>query len=100
MPSPTPVPPPRIISYSIGATVVHPGQTLAGNVRTTPDVVAVSVHVMGFSVPMRKTGPGAFSLAWVVPQIPPLFFRTYTLTAVASTAGGQTAAQSMPVTIR
>jgi hypothetical protein len=101
-PIPTPVvaPGPRILSYSIGATVVHPGQTLAGTIHTTPDVTHVVLHVFGLSMPMRKTASGTFSLSWIVPDLPALFRRTYTLTAVAVDARGATAQESVPVTIQ
>jgi hypothetical protein len=88
------------LSYSIGAVVVHPGQTLAGTIRTTPDVTHVALHVFGLSVPMRKTGAGVFSLSWTVPDLPPLFRRTYTLTAVAVDARGATARQSVRVMVQ
>ena len=83
---------PRIVSVSATPSVVHDGDTVHWDVRTSPDVVAVSAKVATYGFNLQRSGPGHFTLGFAIPHGVPFFFhRTYTLDVVARDAAGATA---------
>lgn len=92
--------PPQILSYELSSSVVSPGQTLSGRVYTSSNVASVEARVAGYSISMAKTGVGAFSVAYTVPNIPVFFRKTYTLSIIACNTAGATDVRSVPITIR
>jgi hypothetical protein len=114
-PLPTPVPspaetpastmlpadaPPQILSYTISATTVHPGETISGTVLTTSNVASVEATIASYVIPMSKTDVGHFTLSYVVPNIPKPFRGTYALRIVAHNTKGDTVSRSMSLTIK
>lgn len=83
---------PHILTIATAPKVVHEGDVVRWTVRTSPDVVAVSAHVLAYSFALQRRAPGSFSLAFTVPKGVPFFFhRTYDLNVVARNAAGATA---------
>jgi hypothetical protein len=71
--------------------VVHGGDAVKWDVRTTPDIVSVSAHVAAITLPMRRLSAGHFALTFAVPSGVPFFFHgTYDMDVQALTTGGQT----------
>lgn len=71
--------------------VVHGGQAVIWDVRTTPDIVSVTAHVAAITLPMRRLSAGHFGLTFAVPNGVPFFFHgTYDMDVQALTTGGQT----------
>ncbi len=92
---------PQIFEVQLPSDVVHPGQTVVGNVVTSSNVASVEVRVARFSTPMLKVGEGHFTLTLTVPHLP--FFlrwRTYTVDVIAHNARGDSIEQSLPITVR
>ncbi len=90
-PSPAPIGP-RFVSVSATPSVVHDGDTVRWDVRTTSDVVAVSAHVATYGFALQRSGPGHFTLGFQIPKGVPFFFhRTYNLDVVARDRAGATA---------
>jgi hypothetical protein len=84
-------PPPEIYSVLATPNVVHGGQAVIWDVRTTPDIVSVTAHVAAITLPMRRLSAGHFGLTFAVPNGVPFFFHgTYDMDVQALTTGGQT----------
>lgn len=80
---------PHIITIATAPKVVHEGDVVRWSVRTSPDVVDVSAHVLAYSFALQRRAPGSFALAFTVPKGVPFFFhRTYDLSVVARNAAG------------
>jgi hypothetical protein len=92
--------PPEILTFSISATTVHPGDVLSGSVTASSNVASVEVRVAGYSYNMSKTAPGEFSLAVTVPSVPRMFRRTYPLVAIARNTRGDATQRTTQITIR
>jgi len=83
---------PRILTIATAPKVVHDGDVVRWVVRTSPDVIDVSAHVLAYSFALQRRAPGSFALAFTVPKGVPFFFhRTYNLSVVARNAAGATA---------
>ncbi len=91
---------PQILSFSISATLVHPGDVLSGSVTASSNVASVEVRVAGYSYGMTKTAPGQFSLAVTIPDVPKMFRKTYPLVAIARNTRGDSTERSTQITIQ
>ncbi|MHB8178466.1 MAG: hypothetical protein ACYDA5_04835 [Vulcanimicrobiaceae bacterium] len=93
--------PPRILSYSIDRHVVHPGQSVAGSVRTSSNVAAVLVEIDGIEMGANKVGEGHFALRYTVPKLP-FFLRghSYTMMIIARNAAGASTTRAVPIYVR
>lgn len=92
---------PQIFEVQLPSAVVHPGQSVVGNVVTSTNVATVEVRVARYSVAMLKVGEGRFTLTMTVPHLP--FFlrwRTYTVAVIAHNARGDAVEQTLPITVR
>jgi len=88
---------PRIYSITPPG-VVHAGQSVTWDVRTTPNVVSVRAHVSAYSFPLAQTGPGLFAVSFTVPSnVPSMFHGTYQMNFQARTRDGATAERSVQV---
>ncbi len=82
-------------------SVVHAGDNVVWNVRTTPDIVTVTAHVSAYTLPLQKLGPGRFALNFTVPaNVPAVFHGTYALEVTATAGGGATAKSAVSMTFR
>jgi hypothetical protein len=92
---------PKILSVQTSPAVVHDGDTLLWNVRTTPDVVDVVAHVTVYAFRLAKHGAGAYVLTFTIPHgVPGFFHGTYTLDLVARSATGAETSTKVPVTFQ
>ncbi len=92
---------PRILSIATSPAVVHDGDVVRWTVRTSPDVVGVSAHVLAYSFALQRRRAGSFALSFSIPRGVPFFFhRTYDLDVVARTAAGATATRTIGVIFR
>ena len=83
---------PLIESLSATPAVVRGGDTVSWNVRTTPDVVAVSARVNIYTVQLQRAAAGRFGVSFRVPSdVPPFFHGRYTVVVTARTQSGETA---------
>jgi hypothetical protein len=78
--------------------IVHSGDTLVWNVRTTPDVVDVVAHVTVYAFRLQKHARGLYVLSFTIPPgVPGFFHGTYTLDLVARSASGAEATTKQAV---
>lgn len=92
---------PRILSVHTSPAVVHDGDTLLWNVRTTPDVIDVVAHVTAYAFRLQKQAVGQYVLTFTIPHgVPGFFHGTYTLDLVARSAAGSEATMKVPVTFQ
>ncbi|HUY41487.1 MAG TPA: hypothetical protein VMV82_07970 [Candidatus Dormibacteraeota bacterium] len=92
---------PRIIDVYVPSYVVVGGQTVTGDVIASSNTASVEVRVAGYAQPMRKIGPGQFTITVTVPRLP--FFlrrRTYMLEIVARNTRGDAVSQALPIIVR
>ncbi len=83
---------PRIISVLATPAVIHAGETVAWDVRTTPDIVSVAANVTAYHLPLQRMEPGHFVLNFTVPSnVPAIFHGTYSLDVRGETASGASA---------
>ena len=89
------------MSVSATPTVVHDGDTVHWDVRTTSDVVAVSAKVATYGFDLQRSGPGHFTLGFVIPKGVPFFFhRTYTLDVIARDRAGESATSTIALSFQ
>ncbi|GAC1441849.1 MAG: hypothetical protein NVSMB59_02960 [Vulcanimicrobiaceae bacterium] len=92
---------PQIISVVASPAVVHAGQTVSWDVRTTPDIVSVAASVSAYHLPLQRSGPGHFVLNFAIPPNVPWFFHgNYTLDVHGQTAGGAGADRQVSLSFR
>ncbi len=102
-PSPSPSPPgvgtpaptasasgaPRIVSLATSPDVVHAGDTVRWDVRTTPDVSGVTAKVATYGFTFVRVAAGHFTLAFAIPPAVPFFFHgDYRLAVIAAAPAG------------
>ncbi len=81
--------------------VVHDGDTLLWDVRTTPDVVDVVAHVTVYAFRLQKQAAGQYVLAFTIPKgVPGFFHGNYTLNLVARSVTGIETATKVPVSFQ
>jgi hypothetical protein len=103
MPAPTPAPTtpsgPQIYSVHATPSIVHGGESVVWDVRTTPDVVSVDAQVSLYALQMEKQSAGHFALSFAVPSNVPWFFHgTYDLDVRAHSESGEVAHRSISLT--
>lgn len=87
---------PQIYSVHATPSVVHGGDSVVWDVRTTPDVVSVDARVSLYALQMVKQSAGHFALSFAVPSGTPWFFHgTYDLDVRAHTESGEVAHRSI-----
>jgi len=90
-----------IYSASAKPQVVHAGEVVEWNVRTSRAVTSVAAKSAGFTIPLEKRGPGAFGLSFRIPdEMPPLFRGTYAVTVEARAANGSSATAHLSLDLR
>jgi hypothetical protein len=89
---------PRIISVATSPSIVHSGEAVTWNVRTSTDVVSVTAHVSAYTLPLQPQGPGRFFLGFTIPStVPAVFHGTYSLELTARTQSGATSKRDVPM---
>ena len=92
---------PQIYALSATPDVVHAGESIAFAVRTSPDVATVVAKVSSYSLPLVRTAPGRFSLAFTIPpNVPGFFHGTYSMDVIAAEKGGTSVSRSLAVTFQ
>jgi hypothetical protein len=90
---------PRIYSVRATPAVVHGGDSVVWDVRTTPDVVSVVARTSLYSLPLNKVAPGHFVLSFAIPNNVPFFFHgNYNLDVAANSSTGDTAHRLISLT--
>ncbi len=80
---------PRIVSLATSPDVVHAGDTVRWDVRTTPDVSGVTAKVATYGFTFVRVAPGHFTLAFAIPPSVPFFFHgDYRLAVLAAAPAG------------
>lgn len=91
----------QILSVNTSPSVVHAGENVSWDVRTTTDIVAVTAHVSAYTIPLQRTAPGRFALNFTVPSNVPAFFHgTYNLDVTGESSGGATAKRTVSMTFQ
>lgn len=89
---------PRIVSVAVSPPIVHDGDTVRWEVKTSDDVTAVSAKVKVYAFNLQRLGPGRFELAFTIPHgVPGFFHGTYDLDLQARDAAGTVASRTVPV---
>jgi len=91
---------PMILAYSLSLSIVHPGDTITGDVVASSNVASVELRVAGYSMSLKKTGVGHFSLDYVVPQLPPVLYRTYPIRIIARNTRGDSTERTSSITVQ
>lgn len=79
--------------------MVHGGDSVVWDVRTTRDVVRVVARTPFYALPLNKIAPGHFTLSFAIPNGVPYFFhRSYDLDVGASSATGDTVHRQISLT--
>jgi hypothetical protein len=103
---PPPAPPsvdlaPHIYAVSAAPPVVHGGDTVSWDVRTSDNVSRVSAQVTGFSIALPRRGPGHFGVAFTIPSAaPPFLHRDYSVNVVARTDAGAETTRTISMSFR
>ena len=88
---------PRIYSITPPG-VVHAGESVTWDVRTTPNVTSVRAHVSAYTFPLVQAGPGLFAVSFTVPaNVPGIFHGTYSMNFQARTRDGATTERTVQV---
>jgi hypothetical protein len=92
---------PQILAIHLAPTVVGGGTTVHADVRTTPEVVAVTAIAGGVSIDVPRVGTGEFAVSATLPwMLPPFVHGPYAVTFVARDARGHATQAAADVTIR
>jgi hypothetical protein len=92
---------PQILSLRATPKVVHNGQSVVWDVRTTPDVVSVDAKSSFYALQLQKHGPGRFGLTFTIPSAVPWFFHgTYPMEVSAYASNGARAQRSITLTFQ
>ncbi len=83
---------PQIYSVHTTPSVVHGGDSVVWDVRTTPDVVKVVARTSLYALSLNRVAPGHFTLSFAIPSgVPSFFHGNYNLDVAANTSSGDTA---------
>jgi len=94
-------PGPHILALSASPAVVHAGESIALNVRTSTDVATVTGTVSAYTLPFKETSPGRFLLAFAIPpNVPGFFHGTYAMNVTARAVDGSSATRSVSITFQ
>ena len=92
-------PAPEIYSVSASPRVVHDGQAVVWDVRTTPDIVTVTASTSLIELPLQRFSPGHFGLTFSIPRgVPGFFHGTYNMDVSAVSTGGATLHRGIALT--
>ncbi|MEO6836026.1 MAG: hypothetical protein ABI231_09015 [Candidatus Tumulicola sp.] len=91
---------PRILSVDLSETTVRSGDTVSGTVLTSSNVASVEVRVAAYGMSLAKVGVGRFTLDYPVGNLPFFVRGTYEMKIIARNSRGDTAQQSLPITVR
>lgn len=85
---------PQILSVVVSPAVIHAGEAVVWDVRTTGDIVRVAANVTAYHLPLQRAGRGHFVLNFTVPSnVPGFFHGTYALDVRGETAQGASASR-------
>lgn len=92
---------PQIFSVVVSPLSVHSYSSVSGTVKTSSDVVSVSVGVVGVptTINVPKLGPGNFSGSVTLPLLPAYVHGTYAVTFTAYDDAGQSTAAAVGVSV-
>lgn len=79
---------------------MHSGDTVSGMVVTSSNVASVEVRVDSYGMTLSKVGVGRFALQYTLGALPFFVHGTYQMKIIARNARGDTAQQSLPITVR
>lgn len=79
---------------------MHSGDTVSGMVVTSSNVASVEVRVASYGMTLSKVGVGRFALQYTLGALPFFVHGTYQMKIIARNARGDTAQQSLPITVR
>jgi hypothetical protein len=91
---------PKILSVSLSALDVAPGQALTGRVATSPNVGYVEARVENYNQALTRQSTGKFALAYTVPlYLAPMFWlkHSWTLQIIARSVDGVEVRKTMPI---
>jgi PBP1b-binding outer membrane lipoprotein LpoB len=89
----------QIYSVSASPSVVHDGQAVVWDVRTTPDIVSVTATTTMIALPLQRFSPGHFGLTFAIPRgVPGFFHGTYNMDVSAVSAHGATLHRGIALT--
>ncbi|MBD5657827.1 MAG: hypothetical protein IAI50_22015 [Candidatus Eremiobacteraeota bacterium] len=88
----------KIYAVVTTPSVVHAGEAVTWDVRTSSDVTGVSAHVSVYTLPLQPRGPGHFVLNFSIPSgVPAIFHGTYDLQLTAHGKNGSSATRHVPM---
>jgi hypothetical protein len=90
---------PRIVSIAVDKTTVGSGDRVSGTVLTSSNVASVEVRVAGYGVSLDKVGVGRFTLNYTLGNLPFFVRGTYEMRVIARNARGDSAQQTLPITV-
>lgn len=92
---------PAILTVSVSPAIVHNGETVSWDVKTTPDVTAVEAKVSFATLSLQKQAPGHFVLAFTIPtSAPPFMHSAYKVNVVAHAGYGETLTRTVSLEFR
>ncbi len=80
--------------------MIHSGDVVAGEVRTTLDIASVEVRIAGYSTTMNKVGGGDFRMTYTVPSLPFFIRGNFDVQIIARDTQGKATARTTSVTIQ
>jgi hypothetical protein len=101
--APTAASAPKILSAAFSVRDVRPGDSITGQVQTTPDVGYVEARIGNYNAAFTRTGTGKFSFAYTVPKylaMMPWFKHARDVQIIARSVTGVEVRKSLPVTLR
>lgn len=76
------------------------GDTVAGRVLTTANVVSVVARLGGYQLDLIRQDAGVFALSMTLPQVPFFLRHRYNVEVFAATADGRIDSVRVPIQIR
>ena len=92
---------PSITKLDVTPSIVHGGDIVRRDVRTTANVVSVAAHVTLATLQLQRAEPGHFVLSFAIPQnAPGLFHGTYNVDVSATATDGAIATKTISMTFQ
>jgi hypothetical protein len=101
--APVPSAVPKILSAAFSVREVRPGDSITGQVQTTPDVGYVEARIGNYNAAFTRTGVGKFSFAYTVPQylaMMPWFKHAWSVQIIARSVTGVEVRKTLPMALR
>ncbi|HET7815532.1 MAG TPA: hypothetical protein VFL13_14290 [Candidatus Baltobacteraceae bacterium] len=92
--------PPQIVETHLSTSVVHPGETVDGEVVTSSNVASVVARVGTYAQPLQKVGVGRFRMNVRVPHLPFYMRGRWMVSFYAKNTAGVQVVTSLPITVR